>query len=283
MDWSKAKNILIIAFIVTNIFLAYVLFTAQEDKNEVLVKQELTKDVVKLLAKENIKIDTEVPSSIPSLPIMSLEYEVYDSKDTIERFLGDSDDLLVKEEYTYTRGQETLKFEENNKKISYENTLLRSKKDKEKISKDQALKKAQEYLTDHKLDLKDAKLTSHSVRDNVHKIVYNKVVDGILVEETNMTLEVSKEGIIYFERYWVHNVKKGNDNLVISSAPKALLRLLTREEYYGKTIKQIEICYYFNVDEYKKNISLNDSTGGVASPTWRFIFEDGEKAFLEEN
>ena len=98
-----------------------------------------------------------------------------------------------------------------------------------------------------------------------------------------MTLEISSGGVISFERYWIHNIEKGSEAIVISSAPKALLRLLNREEHYGKTIKQIDVCYYFNMKQYKEGISFNDSTGGVASPTWRFVFEDGEKIFLEEN
>ena len=283
MDWSKAKNILILAFIVTNIFLAYVLFTSSQDKNELMVNNQLIKDVVKLLAKENIKVDTDIPKSTPSLPIISLEYEVYDPKEMLDIFLGPAEEISMADEYIYTNGKELLSFEENNKKLVYENTYLKLKKNKAEISKDEALKKVQEYIIDHKLNLKDARLNSHSINNKVHKLVYNKDVDGIRVEETNMTLKVSSDGVILFERYWVDNIKKGNENLIISSAPKALLRLLTREEYYGKTIKQIDICYYFNVDEYKRNISLNDSTGGVAAPTWRFIFEDGEKAFLEES
>ena len=282
MDWSKAKSILIIAFIITNIFLAYVLFTIKQDESEIIIEDGLLDEVVELLSKEDISIDTKIPKLTQPLPAISLEYETYKPEEILPRFLGSYQDMAIGAKM-YTNGEKIVKFERNNKKLVYENQALEERDNKNTISKDQALKMTEEFINNHGFDLKDAELSFYSEKDKIHKVVYTKVIDGIIVEETNMTTELSSEGIISFERYWTKNIEKGNKNLVVSSAAKSLLRLLTKEEYYGKTIKQIDLCYYFNVDEYKKSISFNDSTGGIASPTWRFIFEDGEKVFLDEN
>ncbi len=283
MDWSKSKNILIIAFIITNLFLAYVLFMTEKDKYEIVVEDQLVIDVVKLLEKENIKIDTEIPRTSPNIPIISLEYEVYEPKKIVEKFLGNYKEEYIKEEKIYTNQQKNVAFEDNNKRIIYTDESLQNKSDNKKISKKEALEKSEEFIVSHGFSLKDASLSFYSQKDEIHKIEYIKIINGIITEETNMQLEVSSEGVISFERYWVKGIKRGTVSMVASSAPKALLRLLTREEYYGKTIKQIDICYYFNADKYKKNIEFNNSTGGLATPAWRFIFEDGDKAFLEES
>lgn len=282
MDWSKAKNILIVAFIVTNIFLAYMLFTMKQDESEIVIEDKFVEEVVKLLGEKDIKIDTKIPRLIPSLPAISLEYELYKPEEILPRFLGSYQDMAIGAKM-YTNGEKIVKFERNDKKLVYENRALIGNGNRKKISKNQALKMSEEFISNHGFDLKDVRLESYFEKDKIHRLVYNKKIDDMIIEETYMTVELSSSGIMSFERYWTKNIEKGSQNLVVSSAPKSLLRLLTREEHYGKTIKQIDLCYYFNVDEYKRNISLNDSTGGVASPTWRFIFEDGEKVFLDEN
>lgn len=282
MDWSKAKSILIIAFIVTNIFLAYMLFTMKQDESEIVIEDKFVEEVIKLLDKKDISIDTKIPKSIPKLPAISLEYEVYKPEEILPRFLGSYQDMAIGAKM-YTNGEKIVKFERNDKKLVYENNALIDDGNIKEISKNQALKMSEEFISNHGFDLRDIKLESYFENDNIHRLVYNKKIDDMIIEETYMTIELSSSGIISFERYWTKNIKRGSQNLVVSSAPKSLLRLLTREEHYGKTIKQIDLCYYFNVDEYKRSISLSDSTGGVASPTWRFIFEDGEKVFLDEN
>lgn len=282
MDWTKAKNILIIAFVVTSIFLAYILLKIKHDDSEIVMDDSFIEEVVRLLNEEDINIDTRIPRTNPKLPIISLEYETYESEEIVPNFLGSLEDITIDDEI-YINGEETVKFEKNNKKLVYQDDALIYEDNKKEISKAQAIRMAIEFINNHGFDLKDVKFESYFEEDNIHRIVYNKEVDGIIIEETYMTVELSSNGITSFERYWIENIEKRNKNLVVSTAPKSLLKLLNREEYHGKTIEQIDLCYYFNVDDYKKSVSFNDSIGGVASPAWRFIFEDKEKVFLDEN
>ena len=283
MDWSKAKNILIMAFIVTNIFLAYALFSIDQDNQALKVDDEFISEVKGILKSENIKIDSNIPNEIPSLPTVSLEYENYEVTDMADKLLGDYSEEYIVGIKKYISDTKMLEFFNNNKKIIYRDIELRDSLNKTKISKDQALELSKSFLTSIGFDLSDAKISFYSEDDLVHKFEYSKAIDGVPIEETNMKIEVSSEGVIVFERYWMKNAKKEDRVLSASSAPKALLRLLTRERYYGKTIVDIQICYYFDTDRYIENVGFKESTGGVAIPTWRFVFSDGEKAFLEEN
>ncbi|MBN7773304.1 two-component system regulatory protein YycI [Clostridium aminobutyricum] len=71
MDWSKAKNILIIALIATNLFL---LFTYL-DKNY-LGKQETDETVLfSVLADKNIFVKTKLPTKYDKLPAVTVEYD----------------------------------------------------------------------------------------------------------------------------------------------------------------------------------------------------------------
>ncbi|SHI16368.1 hypothetical protein [Sporanaerobacter acetigenes] len=74
MDWSKAKTILIIAFIVTNLLLAHVLFD-NENIDEPTIKEGFIENAVGLLQSKNIKVNCKIPNTQPSLSMMNVEYE----------------------------------------------------------------------------------------------------------------------------------------------------------------------------------------------------------------
>lgn len=283
MDWSKAKNILIMAFIVTNIFLAYELFNMDKQEEKTLVEDEVIGEVKALLMNEDIKVASKIPSDVPSLSSVSLEYESYDVDSMSEKILGNFNEEYIVGVKKYTNGEKLVEFFNNNKKIVYRDMALKSSLEKRPISKQDALDYAITFLGNIGLSLDDAKLSFYDEDELVHTFEYSKAVGDIPLEETCMRFEVSSEGVVMFERYWMKNVKEENRIITATSAPKALLRLLTREEYYGKTIVDIGICYYFDTDRYIESAGFKESTGGVAVPTWRFIFSDGEKVFLEEN
>lgn len=283
MDWSKAKNILIMAFIVTNIILAYALFNIDSDDEAIKVDDEFISEVKSILESENIKIDAKIPNQSPSLSTVSVEYESYEVRDTAKKFLGD-----FREEYMvgikkYVSGEKMVEFFDGNKRIVYRDFGLRQSGQKTRISRQEALETVKNFLSKTGFDLNDAKLSFYKEEDLIHEFEYSKVIGDIPLEETSMKIEVSSGGVLVFERYWMKNAKNEDRILSASSAPKALLRLLTREQYYGKTIVDIGICYYFDTDRYIKSVGVKENTGGVAVPTWRFVFSDGEKAFLEEN
>jgi len=76
MDWSKAKSVLIIAFVITNIFLLH----AISENNNVydsyhIVEDHFANDVKSRLLEKGIKIDVDIPQNIQSLPLLNIEYE----------------------------------------------------------------------------------------------------------------------------------------------------------------------------------------------------------------
>ena len=72
-DWSKAKTILVIAFIITNLLLIYVL-VGENHIYEPTLKDEFIDEVIALLA-EGHKARTDIPKEIPRLNSMIVEYE----------------------------------------------------------------------------------------------------------------------------------------------------------------------------------------------------------------
>lgn len=283
MDWSKAKNILIISLIFTNIFLAYVLFNLDREEQVIVVEDKFIEDVLELLAKQSIKVKTQVPKKTPNLPIVSIEYEVYNTEKVLKKFLGEYEEKLENGQMIYKNENLAIRFEKNNKKLIYEDHSLIDSDKKAKLTQEEAISLAEDFILDHGFNLKKAKLNFVTENDGIYELQYNKAIQDIIVEETEMNLTVSSQGIHSFERYWIKNIEEEKQTIKPTSATKALLRLLVRDEYYGKTINGIDICYYFNMEDYKKDSNLENSTGGIAIPTWRISFDDGEKVFLKEN
>lgn len=278
MDWSKAINILIIAFLITNLILVYVLIDNKRDESAYLtVKEEFIKEVKELLSQKGIKIDADIPKTIPSLPLLTIEYEILDPEKLAEKLLGDYSTEIVNGEILYKKGNETLEVIEN-KKIIYKNDS--SIKIYNELNKDIVVSIAENFITNNDFAQNDYKLTDFSFDGNRYILRYTKKNKDILLEKSYMIFEIDNTGIKRFERLWFNFVKTNERKITISAAPESLLRLLTMEDVYSKTIVDISLCYYFDpikhgARDWKKTLK------GQAGPAWRIKFSDGTLIFID--
>ncbi|WP_427340521.1 two-component system regulatory protein YycI [Caloranaerobacter sp. DY30410] len=278
MDWSKAINILIIAFLITNLILVYVLIDNKRDESTYLtVKEEFIREVKNLLLQKGIKIDADIPKTIPSLPLLTIEYEIQDPEKLAEKLLGDYSKEVVNGELLYKNGSKTLEIIDN-KKIIYKNDS--SIEIYDELNKDIAVSIAENFIKNNDFAQNDYELTDYSFDGNRHILRYTKKNKDILLEKSYMIFEIDNTGIKRFERLWFNFVKKSERKITISAAPEALLRLLTMEDVYGKTIVEISLCYYFDpikhgAGDWKKTLK------GQAGPAWRVKFSDGTLVFID--
>ena len=70
MDWTKAKTILIIALIATNVFLIYSLLDRHSDRGE-MTNEDV---ILQLMEQRNIELEVDIPRLHPSLRIIQGEY-----------------------------------------------------------------------------------------------------------------------------------------------------------------------------------------------------------------
>ena len=128
MDWSKAKTILIIAFLITNILLIIVLFSS-EKHIETTTEEEFVQDVIRLLNKKSIFVDTEIPKDIPSLNTVTVEYEIINTNEINMKFFNgegkitadglDIVDIFYEEEHIIITNQKRLLYKNNNEINKY--------------------------------------------------------------------------------------------------------------------------------------------------------------------
>lgn len=127
MDWSKAKNILIVALIATNIFLLFTYVTKNETENKIVDRDVL----FSVLKQKNIFVDTEIPDKYENMPAITIEYN-NDKQGLIEKTLkqkiykveADADEEAYRETAdSFLRdcqlGNENLVFDSVDKEESY--------------------------------------------------------------------------------------------------------------------------------------------------------------------
>ena len=77
MDWNKSNSILIIAFIVLNIFLLLATFSnVFSDNSNTVIIGDFKENVESILKNKNINIKCEIPKDIYLLPVLETEYDM---------------------------------------------------------------------------------------------------------------------------------------------------------------------------------------------------------------
>lgn len=280
MDWSKAKTILIVAFIITNVLLIYILI-GEKTIDEPTLNEDFIEDVVKLLEHKNISINTHIPTEIPCLYTMNVSYEKMKLEKLNEMFFKGKGDLIENKDAfgQIIKDNESLVIT-NNKLIIYENK--EEKKIFGNLDKEKAIQIAEDFLKEKNFDTSDMEMTFIKEEKGTFYIEYSKMYDDVFVERAFTNFQIDKRGVKRFERLWFIVEDLGETEIYISTAPKALLALLDIEEIYGKTITNISLCYYFDPQKHDYLEEPEETIQGKAIPAWRIQFQDGYKVFIDD-
>lgn len=279
MDWSKAKTILIVAFLVTNLILGYVLLSSDKQVESTL-KKDFIEDVTNLLNKKNILIDTEIPKDIPSLNTLNVEYEIMGTYDLNKNyFSGEGKIEALDQETTHISAEDEEIMIINKKIFKYKNNKdMEIYKD---LNIDLAKDIAYKFLEEKKYNTADMKISYIKEENNNFNIEYGKIYKEKYLETAYTRITIDNRGIKSLERMWLNVLEEGDAPIYISTAPKAILNLLSMKEVYGKTIKDISLSYYFEPSELDILQELKDTKKGRTIPVWRVVFSDGHKVIID--
>jgi len=283
MDWSKAKKIMIIAFIVVNVALLATIISKDIRSRDYITTEQ---DVKERLKKVNIDIETDIPKNTPNIQMLEVEYQSYDkinSKlDIAGEFINVSNLL------------ELAKIDEQKNSIIFENDserfeILKGRKivyeyklyDKNAPVKYDHHEVASNFLEDKGFKTSDYKLTKLEKNNDIVNLTYTKEYEDTIVEKSYMKFTIRNARVIRFERLWLNAIKEKDNNIQLRPATDSLLKLLSVEGIKNKTIKNIVACYYFdpnNTDVFE----FNEFKSGDAFPAWKIEFTDGTIKYLYE-
>lgn len=286
MDWSKAKNILIVAFIITNIFLIYHIGKDIFYSNDLrLISDEYISDVENHLAEYGITIKEEIPKEIFSMPVLVVRYENFDHEATAEQFLGKGYQTVEENIYQNDEAQLTI---ESNKRLKY--SQLKKEVVDYRIDDEKAIEISNSFLEEHNLLRDDIILkqvylgTEKAYGDTpLYKLVYNQTYKGKFLGESYIYVYVNYKGVVGMEAMLLKPDKTQDQKEIIISAAEALLKKMNdivKDHRRDVVITDIEIGYYFN--PYNVQLATwQQIESATAFPAWKITLENGKSYYVE--
>ncbi|AOT70548.1 two-component system regulatory protein YycI [Geosporobacter ferrireducens] len=273
MDWSKAKNILIIAFIITNLFLIFNIQSNLYENNSLSVlKDRNIEDVVAILADRNIKVEAEIPRILLQMPVLDVEYETYNEEKVVQRF-GRGGPI------SQNNSQEQIEVTKN-KIIIYKNNSrdIRIKN----INESKAREEAERFIKDHGYMRQDVEYWNTFEEEGQYEVIYKQKYKGYFLEMSYMRLIVTQAGVTEFERMWLKPLQLGEHKNEIMPATKALLKVMNvLEDWEQETIiTEISLGYLFDPSKISLT-NWENIKSGRALPAWRMTLKDGETIFID--
>lgn len=264
MDWSKAKNILIVAFIITNIFLIYHIEKDMFNREALEARSEgKIKEVVHILKERNIGVDTDVPMEVMTLPVLEVEYKTYDLSEIQNLFDPEAEVTLLN----------------NNKVIHYEKAY--TPVGMEPVSEKKARQVAEKFIANHGFNDGSFVYWKGTSADNGYELLFKQKYKGRILENGHMTITVVNNEVVKFDRIWLNPLKLSMNKVDVIPAPKALLKLMEREEYLETEINitNIDLVYWVDLSQ-NSFTSWEDVESATAIPAWRIEIDNGEVTLI---
>ncbi len=222
MDWSKAKTILIIALIITNIFLLADYFTGVKDTDEI----DNTEMLITMLADSEIYV-SNIPNEHRSMPSLTVKYAA-PGNDEVAALL---ESAAITVENPETGDAEEAYIEAAKDFVSY-------------------LGMMSEYAEPHFYgDVKGSAEVEFECIRNEYRI------DG-----SYMRCIFKNGHLEAFESYWLEPVELSNRRLSTISASAALISFMT--EHSGDvpvTVEKIEMVYWVDAETFDTKTMVEDT------------------------
>ncbi len=269
MDWNKAKTILIIGFILIDAFLLTQVYDIGPDLGN-------DRDpVLEILNDNGIEIEAEIPSGLHSLPLLEVEYEIYD-KDSLElaKYLGDDYYEIKADEHYRNEDNSSIQIKEG-KKLVFQQRKTESDYDLDGVK---ALEYVDLFIKEYSMDMENYSETVSGNENGVYYITFNEMYGEYSLENSYITFIVDGIGVAGFEEQKINSVRESQGTLSMTNGYEALLRLLRYDDISGHTLMEVKICYY----DDEKGEDWENIVKVTVDPTWKAVFDGGIVKYLIE-
>jgi len=273
MDWNRTNTILLIAFIILNIFLLMSTFSnIFMDNFNVNSDKDFFENVESLLKSKNINIKCEIPEDIYVLPVLETEYEMIEVDNAlVQKYLG-KDMEAIEDVDRYINDENEILEIIDKKKVKFTKRNLNVGK----INDDEIINKSiNDFIKQYDLDDSGFFESYRYVSERGSYVTYTQRYDDINIDNYFMEFFCDKDGVYGFEMQKINSVAEIKDKIRTISAIEALPRLMSYDDIKDKDIVEMKIRYYsIEADNWEYIAKIN------ADPTWKVIFSDGTQKFL---
>ena len=273
MDWNKTNTILIIAFLIVNIFLFCFIYLEDNfiQRGMIEENEEFIQNVKNILKSKNISILCEIPKKEYKAPFLDIKYDIiYPSEALVENFIGEYGGIINDEILFYQSNNKSLEIL-GRKKIIYINENNSSNEIKNTQTVDNIIK---DFCIEKNIGLDGFVKVDAANIDGANLVRFVEKYKGYNLENSYMNFYIENGIVTKFEMQKVVDITERAYEKSIS-AGEALLRLMTMDNIKDKDISNIEICYYTSEDKDFENInSIN------VDLVWKITFDDNSFVYL---
>jgi len=274
MDWARAKTILIVAFIITNIFLAYNVWeTKHYGHRSERISSESIHEVVSILGQRGILISAPIPKDLYTNEILTVEYMEINTDELLESIYGRKGVNAIVQGDSSRHSENGIIVEvKNNREIFYNNLNLRNGTGGS-LTEQQALEAAEDFLRKHNLYKETMVIDSITKTDGGYSLAYDQQYKDKLLEVSIVEMEITPGGVRSMHMLWLNPVKVESSRKKISHAVDALIKVASRKDVQERApveIDSIRLVHYYDWEAARE---------GEAFPAWR-ISVNGEEYYV---
>lgn len=283
MDWKRAKTILIVMFLVINIFLSYQLVATSRNQYRYTNSQELT-SIEQYMNSKNIKFETKIPDKVVLTPSLKVKYELFDVE-RVKKLFFEGKECKVTEfagGFAVVSGDVSVEVK-NGVYLTYKNSAI--KIGQNEVKREKCLSQIDMFIEGLKLNMGNRYEKVDEVRNGYMKMVLGQQYKKIPVESSQLEIIAAEDGVAEVRLNWFENIKQDR-NLNITTPVVALLKAFENRKAGDATInvKQIRQGYYFNIDR-QKDSQEGIPIDGTAFPMWVIATDQSQiyiNAYTEE-
>ncbi|MCK9217547.1 MAG: two-component system regulatory protein YycI, partial [Firmicutes bacterium] len=189
MNWSKAKTILIIVFLLADIFLFYVSYSGDLGYNS---ENGSVVEVLEHLKNRDIAVKGLIPNKGNPGSQLYVKYKLFNSEKAIESFFNSDTNVFIRENENKIIVENNLITVEifKNGEIIYLNKSIDNVENSE-INELQAERMIDDFLKSLNIDRDDTIIINKVIEDNSINIMYNQVYKNQFIDKTFLDMKVT--------------------------------------------------------------------------------------------
>lgn len=278
MQWNRVKTILIVIFIIVNIYLLIHYFNSSQ--NGISVSPSVLDDTVSILQNTNINIDKRIiPTTAPEIRVFDVT-NFYGPKESLaQAFLGDG--YFKNDQSVFKMENKTLWVNEGNFDLIVEQENDPDISSLNDLSEESCRKYADSIINEYKLDGNYAEFISSSVENGVRTLLYKQEFDEKIVVDTSLSIVINEKGMSKMQgRNWLGDTIYEGSFISTRTAVEALVNFANNpkiDKSMPIEITGIDQGYYFGV-------RAPESKTITAIPVWRITTKNnGEYIYDARN
>lgn len=220
MDWTKAKTILIVALIVTNLLLiATYLYQNHGVESDEEKMQEVT---IKLLEEKNIFVETEIPKVNHRMPKLTVQYD---------------------------KMNENVIQEQLDRQVTQKN-----------LTDDKIIEMSKDFIEKCSLMTENVTYDSIERTDKDIRVTYKNYIDGIAIEESYIICTITDGKITDMNRYWLNPVEASETKKEVMPAVAALIKFMSENKEEEKiSVQDISLVYWLDASSFETESPVTDT------------------------